>query len=442
MGGVSKPFPVRVVAFGSKKDYEPYRFNEFASAYYHPGTERDYIVMSETGIDTFPIAVHEYMHLVMRHADLNFAPWMNEGFAELYSTLKPMGDQVLIGSLIPGRVRALREDKWIPLSVILAADRDSPYYNEKARAGSLYNEGWALIDMLSLSKEYRPGFEQFYNLMRAGTPSIQALEKAYSTPLAAIEKDLQQYLRGDRFTGAVFPVKLTKVTAELPATTPQSYDVKLVLTDLTNRRGREAETRKALEELVQEDPKRSEAHAALGYLAWRGRSREEAREHFARAFDLGSRSPRMLLDYGNLAFDDPPQATRAFNALLEQQPDHVEARLRLASVQLNARQANQALATLAPVKKVSSEEAPRLFRIMAYAQLQSGFRKEALETAERFASVAKSDSDRDDANRLIAMLKASPTREVQSSPSVVSPRLAPPEGEVPKLRRQDQRISR
>jgi hypothetical protein len=144
---------VRIVAFGSKKDYEPYRFNEFASAYYHPGTERDYIVMSETGIDTFPIAVHEYMHLVMRHADLNFAPWMNEGFAELYSTLKPMGDQVLIGSLIPGRVRALREDKWIPLSVILAADRDSPYYNEKARAGSLYNEGWALIHMLSLSKD-------------------------------------------------------------------------------------------------------------------------------------------------------------------------------------------------------------------------------------------------------------------------------------------------
>src|SRR5258708_11791832 len=111
LGGNAKPFPVRIVAFGSKKEYEPYRINEFAAAYYHPGVERDYIVLSEAGSETFPVAVHEYMHLVVRHAELKFPPWMNEGFAELYSTLNPMGDKVLVGSLVEGRRQALRMDK-------------------------------------------------------------------------------------------------------------------------------------------------------------------------------------------------------------------------------------------------------------------------------------------------------------------------------------------
>src|SRR5215471_2074529 len=32
-----KPVPVRIIAFNSMKEYEPYKFNEFAIAYYHPG---------------------------------------------------------------------------------------------------------------------------------------------------------------------------------------------------------------------------------------------------------------------------------------------------------------------------------------------------------------------------------------------------------------------
>src|SRR6266513_1614318 len=67
---------VFIVGFNSEKEYAPYRFNEFATAYYHAGADRDYIVMSKVGFDTFPVAVHEYVHLVVRHAELNFPPWL------------------------------------------------------------------------------------------------------------------------------------------------------------------------------------------------------------------------------------------------------------------------------------------------------------------------------------------------------------------------------
>ena len=148
--------PVRVIVFGSKKEYHQYRPNEFAAAFYTQRAGRDYIVLGSVNGDAFPIAVHEYVHLVVQHIGLNLPPWLNEGMAELYSTLKTVGDKVIVGNVIPGRMLEISQEKWVPLSTILAATSDSPYYNEKNKAGSLYNEGWALTHMLELSPVYPP----------------------------------------------------------------------------------------------------------------------------------------------------------------------------------------------------------------------------------------------------------------------------------------------
>src|SRR5271170_1886845 len=157
---LEKPAPLRILVFNSLKDYEPYRLNDYATAFYHATADHDYIVMSHAGEETFPTAIHEYVHLIARHSKLNFPPWLNEGIAEPYSTLRPAGDKVLVGALIPGRYQALLRGRGVPLEIILAAGHDSPYYNEKDKAGNLYNEGWALTHMLALSPEYKPKFSQ------------------------------------------------------------------------------------------------------------------------------------------------------------------------------------------------------------------------------------------------------------------------------------------
>jgi hypothetical protein len=137
--------PVRIIGFNSKKEYEPYSPNSIAIAYYHGTPKTDYIVLSQVTPEVFPVAVHEYVHLVTRHAGLRLPPWLNEGLAEFYSTLKPLGDKIVLGDLIVGRYRALLHEKWVPLAVIVKADQNSAFYNEKSQAGSLYNEGWALF---------------------------------------------------------------------------------------------------------------------------------------------------------------------------------------------------------------------------------------------------------------------------------------------------------
>ena len=415
---------VRIVAFNSMKEYEPYRFNEFATAYYRSTADHDYIVMSQTGADSSPTAIHEYVHLVVRHARMNFPPWLNEGIAELYSTLKPMGDKILVGSLIPGRHRALLQEKWIPLATILGADQNSAYYNEKDKAGSLYNEGWALTHMLVLSPDYRPKFSQVLQAISDGAPSAGVLEQTYGKTLHSIEGDLLGYLRGGRFQGMLIPAKLEKMGDDVEAKPADEFDVKLLLAELGDLPSKEEATRKALEELVAANPNRAEAYIALAYLDWRQKRSTEAHESFAKAYELGSRSPRMLWDYGRIVEStDAAKSMELFRELMTQEPGRLDVRLELASVQLRSHAAKEALQTLLPVKKVTPEYAPRLLTLLAYANLEAGDRGMALNAAEQLKKVSTKTEDRNRADQLLQFIEA-------SRPGAAKPALAAEKNDV------------
>jgi len=403
-GPPAKAVPVRLAAFGSAREYEPYRINEFATAFYHQAAGRDYIVMSHGGADTFPIAVHEYVHLLVRHSELKLPPWLNEGLAELYSTLRPLGDKILVGDLIPGRHRALLEDKWVPLPVILAAGHDSPYYNEKNKAGSLYNEGWALTHMLYFRTEYRGKFGEFMRTVSGGTDSAAALQQVYGRTVVQIEKDLQAYLRGSSFQGALVSAKLEKTAAEIPTEPLDEFGASIVMTDLMDRPGNGDAQRAALERLTQMDPKRPEPYRGLGYLAWRAGNHEQAVEHFGKAFERGDRDQGLLWDYGRLLERSHGEtAIRVLTELLALDSARMDVRLELAESQLRAKHPVAALATLGPVRTVKPADSARFFRIAVYANLNNGDPKDAAATAQHFREIAKTDDDRQEADRLISL---------------------------------------
>jgi len=402
----SKPVPVYVVVFGSEKEYAPYRFNEAAIAYYFGGSDRDYIVMGRTGEQAARIAVHEYVHLVARHAGLKFPTWLNEGLADLYSTLRMQGDKALVGDLIPGRLQSLSTEPWIPLQVILTADQGSPYYNEKNKAGGFYSESWALVHMLSLSREYAPRFPEFLTTVQGGADTATALDKIYGKTIPAIEKELQAYYRGTQFFGRLYPVKLSNAKDNAPSTAAPMFDVKLVLADLTNRPGREAETRKTLEDLTREDPKRSEPWIGLGYLAWRDNKVGDAAEAFGKAYGLGNRDRKMLWDYGRLAEREHTEdALKVLTELSNEEPERVDVRMELAALYLNTRRPAAALGFLAGVSRVTPDEAPRFFTLLANAQIQLGDPAAARLSVAKLAANAKAPADRARAEQMQRFLE-------------------------------------
>jgi hypothetical protein len=110
---------VRIIAFRSEKDYRPYRLNEGAFAYYMRSRKGDFIVMQDLSAEHHQAAVHEYTHLIIAHQGLILPIWLNEGLADLYSSLEPRGNQAMVGRPLEGDMQLLRTQSWMDTGTLL-----------------------------------------------------------------------------------------------------------------------------------------------------------------------------------------------------------------------------------------------------------------------------------------------------------------------------------
>src|SRR5579863_4919425 len=225
--------PVRIVAFHSAEEFEPYRTGEMDVAYYATDRRRNYIVMEGIGAGYYPVAIHEFTHLMVDESGLKLPVWLNEGWADVYSTLRPAGaGKFIVGDVIAGRVEELRKGRWIPLRALTAAGRGSDLYNEPRDVGMFYAESWALAHMLYLSPEYGPRFAGFVSGLSAGQSMEQACRGELGKTVEAVESDLHRYLDRRRLMGLEFRVKAGASAGEPAAAAMTEMDSGLAKADL------------------------------------------------------------------------------------------------------------------------------------------------------------------------------------------------------------------
>jgi tetratricopeptide (TPR) repeat protein len=215
-------------------------------------------------------------------------PWLNEGLAEVYSTLKPLGKKATVGDIIPGRAQTLLTSQWIPLDTLTSADRRSPLYNERDRAGMFYAESWALTHMLFFSPDYRANFPKFLAAASSGKTMDEACRSVYGKNLSEVAAALRQYLKGDRFYRVTFDIKLDKSAEDPEVSSVSSFESGMVLADLLALTHKTQEALTAYQELAKSNPNTPELEESLGYLSWESLDLEAARSHFERAFKCGN----------------------------------------------------------------------------------------------------------------------------------------------------------
>ncbi|MBV9083495.1 MAG: hypothetical protein JOZ62_12520, partial [Acidobacteriaceae bacterium] len=99
---------VKVVAFADAKEYRRYQPNPGAYAYYQPGQDADYIVLQDLDPEHAHVALHEYAHSVIQHSYPKLPLWLNEGLADVYSSVELRAERFSVGRMLADRSWALQ----------------------------------------------------------------------------------------------------------------------------------------------------------------------------------------------------------------------------------------------------------------------------------------------------------------------------------------------
>lgn len=383
--------PVRIFVFRSGEDYRPFQISDSAAGYYQPGSERDYIAMHVSASDIYRVVYHEYAHLLMRHAGYRVPVWLNEGTAEMFSTVAFEKSEVRIGDLIETHILTLRQEKPLDMATLLAVDHNSPHYNERGKSGIFYAQSWALVHMLNFSPEYQPGLANFLSMVLAGEDQTRAFHQAFGKTLNNVRADLEGYIRRDRFVGVRLRVPKLQSVGKVPAETLDEEEAELTIADLFLAINKYEQAEAIYARLAAQHPHSPGIQEALGYLALRRNQDEVARRFYERAIELGSGSGRLRYDYATLVREKGEPEEKAMALLKEAvalDPLLFDAYHLLGYLALRQERYAESIEALKRATELQPGRAP-VWEYLALAYQQSGHREKAInaaKTARKFAS--------------------------------------------------------
>ena len=388
-GSTANSAPVRVTVFASEQEYQPYRLRSNADAYYVGTSSQDYIVMGTDDPLKFGLAAHEYAHLVLRASGLKLPPWLAEGLAEFFATLRITRHATELGGSLPARIRTLQNCPWMPLAELLSVSQESHDRQERAKADLFYAESWALTEMLMLSPKYAPGFQKIL-----ASPKLD---------VEAVTRDLHQWMAQPRLPVIQLPeIDTPPVHVEVSAVPPVAS--RLMLAQVLLAAGEFVRAEAAYSALAREIPDSAEVSAALGMVALHNGDSEGARRAWKRAIEEGIADAKLCYQYAILADQgglSPDEIRPALERAVGLRPDFDDAHYQLALLEKNTRHYDVALREFLAMRNMSDARAYAYWLSLADTYNELGRRDDAQAAAERAGQYAATAAERTRAARQI-----------------------------------------
>ena len=406
-GAHNRP-PLRVIEFGSKKEYDAVKIRINADAFYTATSDRDYIVMPASGTHELALAAHEYAHFVLHSRGLKLPSWLSEGLAELFSTLRITTRGCEFGGEIPERVATLRRHPWLTASVLLVTDGDTLLGRGRDEAAIFYAESWALADLLTSSPDYAPLFGRVVERLNAADRSSQqVLANVYGKPADTILADARKWIGRARSTRQTLHA-LAPRTPQFEANSISAFQARSVIADLLFAEEKWGRVEQLDNELLLESPNDAETLASLGAVALQTGDRRKAIGYWRRALQAGLRNAALCYRYAVLADEmglPSNEVDQALEEVISIEPDFDDARYKLALSKSNASEFQAALQLLQAMRTPSPPRAYGYWTAVAYALSELDKRDEAENAARKALGFATSAEERDKALQLAYVAK-------------------------------------
>jgi hypothetical protein len=267
-------FPTTIVITSSADWNKWLQPRQNVGGFFHRGRFSNYMAMNGevSTFDAGHVMFHEYTHYYLASQFAGeYPPWFNEGMAELMGYV--LFDQGMAILRIPmAQVYTARTNGWIPFERLIRVDQSDPEYQSHELAPSFYAQSWLTVQYGLIEKpEFGQQIFAYLRQLNVLVPQEQAIQKAFGTDLAPIDKQLRDYLReSERHSGGI---KLGDVPGfELPAAQPLSeFDAMSILADvMLESRFAPVRTRPLTDSLLRRDPNGARAAILAARLAQLG----------------------------------------------------------------------------------------------------------------------------------------------------------------------------
>jgi tetratricopeptide (TPR) repeat protein len=396
------PTRLRVFVFASADEFHRYRAD--SDGFFERAPKQDYIAMY-AGADATRIAVHEYVHRVLRHSAAALPKWFDEGTSEFYSTLRVEKDRVRIGDAIPAHLDLLSREKWLDAAALAAG---APRSDDR---GLFYAESWALAHMLNLAPGWREGLPRFFSLLAQDRAADEAFHEAFGRTIHDALKDLRGYLKQMRSTTIAAtvsqpePARVERISDEQAALARAELALAVSRTELAA-------------ELTAKLADSAEVESTRGAIALAANRREEARRHFDRAIEMGSRDAFVYFEYAMMEreSDRPDQEMLRKTVAIDQ--DFADAHFLLGVRATDDGAFPEALEHLRAAVRVRPDRS-NYWHALGYAQAKAGDFEGAAASARRARATAESEQEMKMAEALAGLRREG--RPIPARAAVVTP---------------------
>ncbi len=239
----------------------------------------------------YSVVYHEYTHLLFSKAEDWMPLWLNEGLAQFFENTEIRNKEVKSGEPSRENLFILHQNRLLPLDVLFAVDRNSPYYHEETKGSIFYAESWALTHYFWIQDQKNSTHKliDYMRLVAGGVDPVTAGTNAFGD-LNALQKTLDAYVNQATFLALKMDTPIAVDDSAFVISSLTQSDADAIRADFLAYDGRTDDAKALVDTVLKEDPKNPQAYETMGYLNTRQTNFDGARKWYEKAIKLDSKS--------------------------------------------------------------------------------------------------------------------------------------------------------